>query len=78
MATPECSDVIEEDPNKLGGTPVLKGTRVPVRILYEYLEAGDSLDRFLEHYPTVNKQQAKFVLNLSREELLGSTNRDAA
>ena len=43
--------LIERDPEKLGGTPVFVGTRVPLRTLLDYLEAGDSLDEFLERFP---------------------------
>ena len=46
----------------LGGTPVFSGTRVPVRILIEHLEAGDRLDDFLDSYPTVSRYQAVGVL----------------
>ena len=49
----------------LGGTPVFSGTRVPVRILIEHLEAGDRLDDFLDSYPTVSRYQALGVLKRS-------------
>lgn len=55
------------DPDILGGTPVFVGTRVPVRILMEYLAAGDDLARFLDHFPTVSKDQAVAVLDMARE-----------
>ena len=45
-------------PDILGGTPVFAGTRVPVRILLEHIEAGDSLDEFLENFPSVSREQA--------------------
>ena len=54
--------VIDTNAEILGGTPVFAGTRVPVRILIEYLEAGDRLDDFLENYPTVSRNQAIGVL----------------
>lgn len=54
--------VIDNDTNVLGTTPVFSGTRVPVRILIEYLEAGDRLDDFLENHPTVSRDQAIEVL----------------
>lgn len=54
--------LIERNPDILGGTPVFAGTRVPVRILIENLEAGDSLDEFLEDFPSVSRQQAIAVL----------------
>ena len=54
--------LIDRDPEILGGTPVFAGTRVPVRILMENLEAGDCLDEFLEDFPSVSRQQAIAVL----------------
>jgi hypothetical protein len=50
------------DPEILGGTPVFIGTRVPVRIIFEHLEAGDSLEVFLEHFPSVSRELAIQVL----------------
>ena len=47
------------DPEILGGTPVFVGTRVPVKSLYDYLEAGDSLDEFLDSFPSVTRDQAQ-------------------
>ena len=54
--------LIDRNPDILGGTPVFAGTRVPVRILMEHLEAGDRLDDFLADYPTVTRAQAIGVL----------------
>ena len=51
-------DIIHSDPDILGGTPVFVGTRVPVRILLDYLEGGDPLEEFLENYPSVSRDQA--------------------
>ena len=50
--------LIDRNTDILGGTPVFSGTRVPVRILMEHLEAGDRLDEFLDDYPTVTRDQA--------------------
>lgn len=50
------------DPRILGGTPVFSGTRVPVRILMDYLVASDSLDVLLDHYPSVSREQAIQVI----------------
>ena len=61
--------LINKDPEILGGTPVFFGTRVPIRILIEYLEAGDRLDDFLESYPTVSRHQAIEVLNRAKAVL---------
>lgn len=61
--------IIHSDPAILGGTPVFRGTRVPVKALMEYLEAGDSLDTFLDHFPSVSREQAISALKLA-EQLL--------
>ena len=59
--------VVHSDPEILGGTPVFVGTRVPVKSLYDHLEAGDSLDEFLESFPSVSREQAVAALELARE-----------
>ena len=64
------SKPIARDRKVMGGTPVFAGTRVPVRTLFDYLEAGDPLDRFLEQYPGVAREQAVGVLEMSRRVLL--------
>lgn len=50
-------DIVHSDPEIMGGTPVFVGTRVPVRILLDYLEGGDPLEEFLENYPSVSREQ---------------------
>jgi uncharacterized protein (DUF433 family) len=52
------SQVVHSDPDILGGTPVFIGTRVPMKTLLDYLEAGDSLDVFLDHFPSVSRESA--------------------
>jgi uncharacterized protein (DUF433 family) len=64
---PNASTIVHSDPEILGGTPVFVGTRVPVKSLYDYLEAGDSLDEFLDSFPSVSREQAVAVLELARE-----------
>jgi len=61
---PSTSRVIHSDPNILGGTPVFFGTRVPMKNMLDYLEAGDSLDEFLDHFPSVSRTQAIAALEL--------------
>ncbi|NCR10791.1 MAG: DUF433 domain-containing protein [Microcystis aeruginosa LG13-11] len=56
---------MHSDPDILGGTPVFKGTRIPIKTLLDYLEAGDSLDVFLDHFPSVSKEQAIASLELA-------------
>lgn len=62
--------IIRSDPEILGGTPVFVGTRVPVRSLFDHLEAGESIDDFLEGFPSVQRQQVLAVLEASRKEIL--------
>lgn len=66
----DVKEIIEVDPEKMSGTPVFTGTRVPINHLFDYLEAGDSLDEFLKDFPTVKREQALGVLELMRERLL--------
>jgi uncharacterized protein (DUF433 family) len=62
--------LISTDREVLGGTPVFKGTRVPVATLFDYLEDDYSLDEFLECFPTVSREVATRVLEQSKEALL--------
>jgi uncharacterized protein (DUF433 family) len=64
------SSVVHRDPDILGGTPVFSGTRVPVRTLLDYLEAGDRLDEFLEDFPSVTREQAVAALELAKQMLV--------
>lgn len=69
---------IESNSEILGGAPVFSGTRVPVRILIEHLEAGDRLDEFLEDFPTVSRDQAVAVLERAKAMLAGEAHEAAA
>lgn len=62
--------IVEIDPEKMSGTPVFRGTRVPIKNLFDYLEGGDSLDVFLDDFPTVNRDQVIGVLELYTVKLL--------
>ena len=61
---------IISDPEIMGGTPVFVGTRVPVRILFEHLEAGDPLEVFLEDFPSVSRELAVAVLEEAHAALM--------
>lgn len=63
----EASTVVHTHPEILGGTPVFVGTRGPVRIVFEYLAAGDSVDTFLDAFPSVRREQAVAVLELAED-----------
>ena len=62
--------VIIKDPEILGGEPVFRGTRVPFKILIEYLEGGDTLDQFLEQYPSVSRELAIAAIEEARLSLV--------
>ncbi|MGI8668486.1 MAG: DUF433 domain-containing protein [Aridibacter sp.] len=61
------SAVIEINPNKVSGTPVFAGTRVPIKNLFDYLEGGESLEDFLEGFPPVTRKQAVAVLEIAEK-----------
>ncbi|MCY4364534.1 MAG: DUF433 domain-containing protein [Gammaproteobacteria bacterium] len=65
--------VIDRIPAILGGTPVFTGTRVPIRILMEHLESGYDLSYFLEHFPSVSREQAVQLIELATEKLTADT-----
>jgi uncharacterized protein (DUF433 family) len=64
------SEVIEINPEKVSGTPVFAGTRVPIQNLFDYIEGGESLEDFLEGFPPVTREQAIAVLELAKNSLL--------
>jgi uncharacterized protein (DUF433 family) len=61
--------VIEINPNKVSGTPVFAGTRVPIQNLFDYIEGGESLEDFLEGFPPITREQAIAVLELAKDSL---------
>ncbi len=65
-------DIINRDPEILGGTPVFTGTRVPIKAIFDYIEAGDDLDEFLDDVPSVKREQALRLVELARENLTGA------
>ena len=64
--------IVSVHPDRLGGEPCFAGTRVPLRNMFEYLEAGDSLDDFLEGFPTVSREQVVTFLEEARDRMLAA------
>ena len=62
------SSIISNSPDIMSGIPVFLGTRVPIKLLFDYLKAGDSIDDFLEGFPTVTKEQVITLLEEVRKE----------
>ena len=67
---PLPTPLITSDPERLGGTPVFAGTRVPVHTLIDYVEAGHPLDQFLDDFPSVTREHAIAVLELAKKALV--------
>ena len=65
--------LIEINPNKISGTPVFRGTRVPIQNLFDCIEEGETIDQFLKQFSTVTREQVNGVLQLSKERLLANT-----
>ena len=65
------TDIIEKDPEILGGIPVFRGTRVPLQALLDYLEGGETIDEFLDDFPTVSRESAVAALELAKSLLVG-------
>jgi len=66
-------EVIRRDAEVLGGTPVFAGTRVPVQTLIEYLKGGDTLEDFLDGFPSVSRAQAEAFLEVAFESAVKHT-----
>jgi uncharacterized protein (DUF433 family) len=69
-AARRLAECVEKDAARLGGEPVFRGTRVPVKSLFDHLNAGDSLESFLDDFPGVTREQARTVLELAEWRLL--------
>jgi uncharacterized protein (DUF433 family) len=67
----KLDDFVLVDPDCLGGEPVFKGTRVPVRTLFVYLRKGNALEQFLDHFEGVTREQAEGILELAECGILG-------
>jgi uncharacterized protein (DUF433 family) len=64
--------IVSVDPAVMGGTPVFAGTRVPVRTLLDYLEGGETIDDFLEGFPTVTRQQVVAFLEAASRHIVAA------
>lgn len=67
----KVEELLERDLQKVGGAAVFAGTRVPVEALFQFLADDQTLETFLDHFPTVSRAQVQGVLGVSRELLLG-------
>ena len=70
MTSAELKGIIHSDPEIMGGTPVFVGTRVPLQNLIDSLEGGESVEEFLEAFPTVKREQAIAVIEAGKLKML--------
>jgi uncharacterized protein (DUF433 family) len=67
--------VISRSPDVMGGTPVFSGSRVPIQTLLDYLEAGESIDDFLEGFPSVSREQVIAFLEQAKDRMIAAPRR---
>ena len=77
MKLEELKDIVHSDPEIMGGTPVFVGTRVPLQNLVDYLEGGESIEDFLDAFPTVKREQAIAVIEAGKLAVLETISKDA-
>ena len=65
----KAEDLIEVDPEKMGGTPVFSGTRVPIQNFFDYIEGGETVEEFLDQFSTVEREQVVTLFALIKERL---------
>lgn len=77
MKLEELKGIVHSDPEILGGTPVFVGTRVPLQNLVDYLEGGESIEDFLDAFPTVQREQVIAVIEAGKLTVLETISKDA-
>jgi len=72
MLKERSNNIVSRNKEILGGTPVFKGTRVPIKTLWDYLKAGDTLEDFLEGFPSVRRKQAIELIERAQQRVAGA------
>ena len=72
MIKKSSNKIISRNQKILGGTPVFKGTRVPVKAIWDYLKAGDTVEDFLEDFPSVEREQAIALIERAQKRVVSS------
>jgi uncharacterized protein (DUF433 family) len=70
MTTEDLKGIVHSDPETMGGTPVFVGTRVPLQNLIDYLEGGESIEDFLDGFPSVKREQVIAVIEAGKRTIL--------
>lgn len=68
------NDIVTIDPEIMSGTPVFAGTRVPIKALFDYIETGETLEEFLDDFPSVKRSQAVLLLDMAQQLLISHKN----
>lgn len=74
----DIKEVVSVNEKVMSGTPVFRGTRVPIQTLLDHLEAGDSLETFLEDFPSVSRNQAVRFLEIAGDAVIAGLDADSA
>jgi uncharacterized protein (DUF433 family) len=77
MKLDELKGIVHSDPEIMGGTPVFVGTRVPLQNLVDYLEGGESIEDFLDAFPSVKREQIIAVIEAGKLTVLETISKDA-
>jgi uncharacterized protein (DUF433 family) len=72
MTKKNSHTIISRDKDILGGTPVFKGTRVPIETLWDYLKAGETVEDFLEGFPSVDREQVITLIEQAQQRVIGA------
>jgi len=72
MIKKSSNNIISRNKEILGGTPVFRGTRVPVKALWDYLKSGDTVEDFLEDFPSVEREQVIALIERAQKRIVGS------
>jgi uncharacterized protein (DUF433 family) len=72
MEKKHSNNIVSHNKDILGGTPVFRGTRVPVKTLWDYIKAGDTLEDFLDGFPSVSRKQAITLIEQAQQKVAGA------
>jgi len=70
----QLHEIVSINPKRMGGTPVFKGTRVPIQSLFDWLSEGIPLPEFLENFPSVSQEQAIAIIELAAQKIIPNEN----
>lgn len=78
MIKKSSNNIISRNKDILGGTPVFRGTRVPIKALWDYLKSGDTVEDFLEDFPSVEREQVIALIERAQKRVVGSNDENSS